>query len=200
MPRPLNPVCLISSNTQRRSQIAEVLRGAGRTVEEYFTAREFLIDVPRTPRATVICDRKVIGMSSIQLALELQGKAEYPFVMIGGIARPNVLLCNNLYDVEVCGILPNEVLAAVRRVENRQFEHPTDLKRLFANLTTRDLTVLKLSVAGLTNAQVGKSMGIDTNRAQTYRSILVAMTNCTDVMELARKWRALCEIDPSRNH
>jgi FixJ family two-component response regulator len=66
--------------------LAEGLRGGGLRVEEYQTAREFLIDKVNHQRGVVVASLRLFGMSGmsgLDLVRELKGEADsFPIVLM----------------------------------------------------------------------------------------------------------------------
>ena len=108
-------VFLIVSDRERRSELAEELRADGLKVEQYQTAREFLIDKVNQKRGVVVASLKLIGMNGLELFEALKSEADFfPVVLLSSLLDVTKAIKSGAEFVN--DLSPDNILAAVRRV------------------------------------------------------------------------------------
>jgi FixJ family two-component response regulator len=182
-------VFLIVSDRKRCSALAEELRADGLKVEEYQTAREFLIDKVNQKRGVVVASLKLIGMNGLELLEALKSEADsFPVVLLSSLLDVTKAIKSGAEFVN--DLSPDNILAAVRRVTTPETFQEKGLRWGFEKLSERESEVLALIANGLSSREIGAEMGIAFKTVESHRARINERTRARDVAELLRMWKA----------
>ena len=182
-------VFLIISDRERRSELAKELRAHGLDVEEYQTAREFLIDKVNHQGGVVVASVRLMGLGGIELANMLKDEVKaFPVVLLAGLIDIPAAVKSEVDFVN--DLSPENVLSAVLRITTPEVFSEKGLRWGFEHLSERETEALALIAKGLSNREIGSAMGISVKTAEAYRANISAKTRARDVAELLRMWKA----------
>ena len=183
-------VFLIVSDRKRCSALAEELRADGLKVEQYQTAREFLIDKVNQKRGVVVASLKLIGiMNGLELFEALKSEADsFPVVLLSSLLDVTKAIKSGAEFVN--DLSPDNILAAVRRVTTPETFQEKGLRWGFEKLSERESEVLALIANGLSSREISAEMGIAFKTVEAHRSRINEKTRASDVAELLRMWKA----------
>ena len=182
-------VFLIVSDRKRCSALAEELRADGLKVEEYQTAREFLIDKVNHQGGVVVASVRLMRLCGIELANTLKGEAKaFPVILMAGHADSPAAVKSGVDFVS--DLSPDNVLAAVRRITTPEVFDEKGLRWGFERLAEREAETLALIAKGLSCREIGAEMGIASKTVESHRARINERTRASDVAELLRMWKA----------
>jgi two-component system response regulator FixJ len=182
-------VFLIVSDRKRCSALAKELRADGLKVEEYQTAREFLIDKVNHQGGVVVASVRLMELGGIELANTLKGEAKaFPVILMAGHADSPAAVKSGAEFVN--DLSPDNILAAVRRVTTPETFQEKGLRWGFEKLSERESAVLALIANGLSSREISAEMGIAFKTVESHRARINERTRASDVAELLRMWKA----------
>ena len=183
-------VFLIVSDRKRCSALAKELRADGLKVEQYQTAREFLIDKVNQKRGVVVASLKLIGiMNGLELFEALKSEADsFPVVLLSSLLDVTKAIKSGAEFVN--DLSPDNILAAVRRFTTPETFQEKGLRWGFEKLSERESEVLALIANGLSSREISAEMGIAFKTVESHRSRINEKTRASDVAELLRMWKA----------
>lgn len=170
----------IDDDESLRETILELLSAAGHSVTVWRDAYSFLAAwTPRTP-AVILTDMRMPDLSGLDLHRELQLKGcQTPVVYISAESTPRQTIQAMKLGAEDFLLKPfgrQELLDAVaqalekdqHRVEHLRFKQAQ--ARSLAELSPRELEVLRLWTRGYNNAEIVEELGIALPTAKQYKS------------------------------
>ena len=165
------------------------MRADGLKVEEYQTAREFLIDKVNQKRGVVVASLKLIGMNGLELFEALKSEADsFPVVLLSSLLDVTKAIKSGAEFVN--DLSPDNILAAVRRVTTPETFQEKGLRWGFEKLSERESEVLALIANGLSSREISAEMGIAFKTVESHRARINERTRASDVAELLRMWKA----------
>ncbi len=170
--------------------LSDGLIEAGYSVEQYQTAREFLIDKPNHKGGVVLSELRLLGMQGLELVEHLAGeRANFPVVLIVNNAdTPKAVKAGVDF---VCGPLSAEILIAViQRAGTPEEFSERDLQWFFDRLTPAESRVLDGVIAGKASRAIAAELGVSTKTVEAHRARINAKSRATDVAQLLRMWKA----------
>jgi FixJ family two-component response regulator len=175
-----------------------VLQAAGFTVVCFPSAEAFLENFDPKQIACLVLDIGLPAMNGAALQDEMQARGiKIPIVFLSGIA--DVPMATHLMKRGATNLLQkpfkdpdlvNAVTEAVMLAKNKQqeFEKFACLRKRAAELTARETEVARCVVNGMSNKQVGISLGISERTVEIHRGRVMRKMQAQSVAELARLW------------
>ena len=183
-------IFLIISDRGIRSKVAEMIRKNGHTVEEYESAREFLIDKVDHKSGAVFVDASLSEISGIQLGEILASERDaFPCVVMSTCRYASRALAAGL-DLIIKPVTEESFLAAIDRCNSPHVFSPEDLRWGFNRLSLREKEVLGFVVQGITSDAIAAKIGTSVKTVEAHRSRIMLRLRADDVGELARIWKA----------
>lgn len=183
-------VFLIVRSVKLQRSLGEELGKTGYNVNEYLSAREFLIDRRRHQRGVVIADVRLIGISGIDLANQLAAEREaFPVVLISNYSDiPKAVKSSVDF---ICGVPTKESVAAAveRTIVPERFQEKA-LRWAFERLSPRENEILERVLAGMASGEIAQDLTLTPRTIEAHRARINAKTRARDVGELIRMWKA----------
>ncbi len=176
--------------------VSRLLRAAGYAVLTFNSAQAFLDKVTPEMAGCVIADLQMPGMNGLELQ-EALGKTSNPLPVIfltgrGDIPTTVSAMRSGAEDFLTKRVGKEELLAAVERAlerdlrERRQRDRLRDLHRRLAELSQRELEVLKQVVQGKLNKQIAADLHISERTVKLHRTNVTRKLAVLSVAELTR--------------
>ena len=173
-----------------------LLESVGFRVEAYLSAEDFLAHFDTTRPGCIVLDVKMPHMNGLELQSELMAR---------GLATPIVFI--TAYGEVSCAVTAckagaadfiekpfrdDVLLAAIRqaidkdRATRQKRAARADFEDRTARLTARERDVMRHVIAGGTNREIARNLGLSPRTVEVHRSRLMDKLNVKSVAELVR--------------
>jgi two-component system, LuxR family, response regulator FixJ len=201
---PTSPVIhLIDDDAAVREALALLIGTVGLRVQTWADAQAFVDRFDRDGIGAIVLDVRMPGISGLTVldTLVAQG-VDQPVLMLTG--HGTVDLCRRAFKSGAAEFLEkpvdDELLLetlqnAVRQhVKSRQ-RHQTDrqARERYALLSEREREVLGLIVAGLTNKEIGRALGLSPRTVESHRANLFDKLAAESLAQVIRQYARLVE-------
>lgn len=190
-------VYVVEADPAVRGWLEEVLESTGLTVTAMASASEFLACQPAPDPACIVSDMLLPDMTGLDLLQCLQDRdVTLPIVFVSAHADvPTVVKAMKAGAVDFLEkpLRAQEVLAAVQaalaRPEGRRKEQgaSAEIQGLMARLTPREREVLGLIMAGLSNKEMARKLGLSPKTIEAHRARLYTKMRADSLADLVRK-------------
>lgn len=188
-------VFIVDDDAAVRDGLGLLCETAGLRVECHPSAESFLAAYRPEQPGCLVLDVRMGAMSGPELQAELVRRGSHlPIVFLtahGDIPMTVRAMRAGAVDFLTKpvhgGLLLERVQAALRSNDallNQQASQHGQRQRL-ASLTPRELEVMNLALAGLSNKQIAKQLGISHRTVELHRSRILHKTGCASLLELA---------------
>ena len=204
MSTPLSPVIhLIDDDDAVRRSLALLIGTVGLRVQPWADPREFIAGFDRSSIGAIVLDVRMPGISGLSVleTLVAQG-VDQPVIMLTG--HGTVEMCRRAFksgaaeflekpvdDQQLLDALQKAVAQHVRTRERDRADR--DARERFAQLSEREREVLGLIVAGLTNKEIGRALGVSPRTVETHRANVFSKLDAESLAQLIRRYAALVE-------
>ena len=180
---------LIMPTRLERSMLAEGLRKEGFHIYVYESAQEFFRDKENQEFGVVLISMKHAGMDGLEVVDRLKNETHaFPVVLLASKSSVGQAIKTGVEFVLTCS--PEEVSAAVRRIEIPEVFDENQLHRGFSRLSSLEREVLDLVAKGFVSREIAVMLDISANTVEARRLRINAKTRAKDVGELLRMWDA----------
>jgi FixJ family two-component response regulator len=187
-------VYVVDDDEAMRLSLARLLRSADWNVETFASGSKFLERAPLTGRGCILLDVKMPGMDGLELHESMAGAGiSLPLIFLSGnsdIPMSVRAMKHGAVDFLVKPV-EEEVLfqvmaEAIRRHDAaHEAQHHRDLiMSRIAQLSSRELAVLKQVLQGRLNKQIGFALGIAEKTVKVHRSRVMEKMEASSVAEL----------------
>jgi FixJ family two-component response regulator len=204
MSTPLSPVIhLIDDDDAVRRSLALLIGTVGLRVQPWADPREFISGFDRSSIGAIVLDVRMPGISGLSVleTLVAQG-VDQPVIMLTGHGTAE--MCRRAFksgaaeflekpvdDQQLLDALQKAVAQHVRTRERDRADR--DARERFAQLSEREREVLGLIVAGLTNKEIGRALGVSPRTVETHRANVFSKLDAESLAQLIRRYAALVE-------
>ncbi|HEX8272444.1 MAG TPA: response regulator [Longimicrobiaceae bacterium] len=196
MPSATPMVFIVDDDVSVRESLESLIRFAGWQPETYASAREFLTrrraDVP----GCLVLDVSLPDLNGLELQKRIAGdRADLPIIFITGYGDiPTTVRAMKAGAVEFLTkpLDDDALLGAVRsaiersRAARGRDEERQAVRACHASLTPREREVMELVVAGLSNKQIGRRLGISVITVKAHRGKVMRKMKADSVADLVR--------------
>jgi FixJ family two-component response regulator len=196
---------LVDDDAGVRDSLALLIGTVGLRVMPWAHPQAFLDGFDREAIGAIVLDVRMPGLGGLQVleALRTQG-ADQPVVMLTG--HGTVALCRQAFKGGAAEFLEKPVddqllldtlQSAIRQhVRSRQRgQADREARERYGQLSPREREVLGLIVAGLTNKEIGRSLGLSPRTVETHRAHLFGKLGAPTLAQLILRYAQLVEDD-----
>jgi FixJ family two-component response regulator len=204
MSAPTSPlVHLIDDDAGVRDGLARLIGTVGLRVQTWADPQQFIVDFDREGVGAIVLDIRMPGMSGLTvLDTLIAGGVDQPVIMLTG--HGTVDLCRRAFKSGAAEFLEKPVddelllealQKAVRAHVRSRERHRADrrARARYALLSEREREVLSLIVAGLTNKEIGRALGLSPRTVETHRANLFAKLGAESLAQVIRQYADLVE-------
>lgn len=196
---------LVDDDPAVRDSLALLIGTVGLRVRTWAQPQAFLDGFDRDAIGAVVLDVRMPGLGGLQVldALREQG-ADQPVVMLTG--HGTVAMCRRAFKGGAAEFLEKPVddqllldalQAAVRQHVRSRQRHQADreARERYAQLSPREREVLGLIVAGLTNKEIGRALGLSPRTVEAHRAHLFGKLGAPTLAQLILRYAQLADDD-----
>ncbi len=207
MNTPLSPLIhLIDDDAAVRDSLALLISTVGLRVQPWASPPVFLAEFNRSGIGAIVLDVRMPGISGLTVLETLIAEGvDQPVIMLTG--HGTVEMCRRAFksgaaeflekpvdDQLLLDTLQSAVRLHVKSRERNQADR--DARERFSQLSEREREVLGLIVAGLTNKEIGRALGVSPRTVETHRANLFVKLNAESLAQLIRHYATLVEATP----
>ena len=201
---PLSPlVHLIDDDEAVRASLALLIGTVGLRVQSWADPQAFLAGFDRQQVGAVVLDVRMPGISGLTVLDTLVAEGvDQPVIMLTG--HGTVEMCRRAFKAGAAEFLekPVDDQALLEALQNAVRQHVRSRQRQqagrearqrYAQLSEREREVLGLIVAGLTNKEIGRALGLSPRTVESHRANLFGKLEVESLAQLIRHYAALVE-------
>ncbi len=202
--QPVSPLIhLVDDDPAVRDALARLIGTVGLRVAPWAHPDDFLSNFDRDAVGAVVLDMRMPGLSGLAVLERLRAQGvDLPVVMLTG--HGTVEMCRRAFkagaaeflekpvdDDLLLDALHQAVRAHVRSRERAQADRGA--RERVAHLSEREREVLGLVVAGLTNKEIARALGLSPRTVETHRANLCAKLEVDTLAQLIRRYGAIVD-------
>jgi FixJ family two-component response regulator len=201
---PTSPlVHLVDDDAAVRDALERLIGTVGLRVHAWADPQAFVAGFDREAIGAIVLDIRMPGVSGLAVLDTLIGQGvDQPVIMLTG--HGTVDLCRRAFkagaaeflekpvaDDMLLDALQKAVRAHVRSRERHRADR--DARERYERLSEREREVLSLIVAGLTNKEIGRALGLSPRTVETHRANLFAKLEAESLAQVIRRYADLVE-------
>lgn len=196
-------VNLVDDDAAVRESLALLVGTVGLRVAPWGDPQTFLAGFDRDAIGAIVLDVRMPGLSGLMVLERLLAEGvDQPVIMLTG--HGTVDMCRRAFKAGAAEFLEKPVddqalldaLQQAVRAHARQRQRQRgdrEARERYGRLSEREREVLGLIVAGLTNKEVGRALGLSPRTVETHRAHLFAKLAVESLAQLVRRYADLAE-------
>lgn len=201
---PTSPLIqLVDDDDAVRESLALLIGTVGLRVAAWKDPQAFLDGFDRDAIGAIVLDVRMPGLSGLSVLERLRAQGmDQPVVMLTG--HGTVELCRRAFKAGAAEFLekPVDDEPLLEAIHNAVRTHVRSRERNIADrearervssLSPREHEVLSLVVAGLTNKEIGRALGLSPRTVETHRAHLLAKLQVQSLAQLIRRYAVLVD-------
>jgi FixJ family two-component response regulator len=201
-------VYLVDDDPAVRESICDLLDSAGILSSCFSSAEEFLAQWNREMQGCLLLDVRLPGISGIELqSLLIEKPLALPIIIMtahGDIPMVRKALKSGAVEFLTKPFPDQELLASVQQAfalhrASRELEGAVQcIQQRTQTLSQREMQVLELVTAGLTNKEIGKKLHLSIVTIKLYRGQLMRKMQAESFADLVKMWQTVRPAEPHR--
>lgn len=201
---PTSPLIhIVDDDDAVRDSLVRLIGSVGLRAQAWPDALQFLGAFEREAIGAIVLDLRMPGLGGLAVLERLMAEGvDQPVVMLTG--HGTVEQCRRAFKAGAAEFLEKPVddqllidtlQQAVRTHVRSRERHRAgrEARERYAQLTEREREVLGLIVAGLTNKEIGRALGLSPRTVETHRANLFAKLQAESLAQLIRHYAELVE-------
>lgn len=198
-------IYLIDDDEAVRQSLSLLISTVGLRVQAYPNPEQFLREFDAGSIGAIVLDVRMPGTSGLAVLERLVSQhVDQPVIMLTG--HGTVELCRRAFKAGAAEFLEKPVddqvlidtlQQCVRRHVLSRARNQADrqARERYALLSEREREVLALIVAGLTNKEIGRALGVSPRTVESHRANLFDKLQIDTLAQLIRQYATLVEIN-----
>jgi FixJ family two-component response regulator len=193
-------VFIVDDDYAVRDGLALVVETAGLTCQTFESAEHFLQSYSSDQRGCLLLDLNMPGLDGLELQAELiQRNIHLPIIFLTGYGDiPQTVRAIKAGAVDFL-TKPVESRDLIRRINavlqteskmHNQFMQQQEFCNRLNSLTPRELELLPIILAGLSNKQIGRKLDISYRTVEVHRARILNKTGVANLLELGHLYEA----------
>ena len=194
---------LVDDDEAVRDSLALLIGTVGLRVRTYAGSEAFLAEFDPDSVGAIVLDVRMPGVSGLSVLDTLVARGiDQPVIMLTG--HGTVDLCRRAFKAGAAEFLEkpvdDDLLLDTLQQAIRQHVHSRERNRAdakarerYAQLSEREREVIGLIVAGLTNKEIARALGLSPRTIETHRANLFAKLQTASLAQLIRHYAGLIE-------
>jgi len=190
---------LIDDDAAVRESLALLIATIGLRVQTWAEPQAFLDGFDRQGIGALVLDIRMPGLGGLAVLERLKAEGvDQPVIMLTG--HGTVALCRRAFKSGAAEFLEKPVddellVETLQQAVRARQRHAGDrvARERYAQLSEREREVLGLIVAGLTNKEIGRALGLSPRTVETHRANLFAKLESESLAQLIRHYAALVD-------
>jgi two-component system, LuxR family, response regulator FixJ len=189
-------VHIVDDDEAVRDSLAALVETAGYSAKTYASALELLNSPEGLATECIVADVRMPDMNGLELQQELKRRGVLvPFIVITGHADVNLAVqamkagaadfLEKPFDSEKFLFSLREALERGRGTASTDAMHSSS-SGFFANLTPRECEIVDKLVAGLSNKEIARELGISYRTVEVHRARIMDKTQARSLSQLVR--------------
>jgi two-component system response regulator FixJ len=189
-------VHVIDDDVAIRGSLTFVLEGSGLSSRAYSSARDFLAVAAEISQGCLVTDIRMPEMNGLELIAELRARgSRLPIIVMtahGDVQAAVAAMKNGALDFLEKPFDDEVLVVAIRRALNAQVDEVERVgavgrfATLLADLSPREVEVLRGVVEGKANKTIAYQLGISSRTVEVYRGKVYGKTGAQSLSELVR--------------
>jgi len=202
-------VFLVDDDPAIRESICDLLDSAGIRTCCYSSAEEFLSQLSSASQGCLLLDVRLPGMSGMELqGLLLERRVALPIILMtahGDIPMVRKALKSGAVEFLTKPFQDRELLDSVRQAftlnrTSRESEAAfQSIHQRMQTLTQREMQVLELVTAGLTNKEIGQKLHLSIVTIKLYRGQVMRKMQAESFADLVKFWQTVHPAEPHKD-
>ena len=202
-------VFLVDDDPAIRESICDLLDSAGIRTRCYSSAEEFLSQLSSASQGCLLLDVRLPGMSGMELqGLLLERRVALPIILMtahGDIPMVRKALKSGAVEFLTKPFQDRELLDSVRQAftlnrTSRESEAAfQSIHQRMQTLTQREMQVLELVTAGLTNKEIGQKLHLSIVTIKLYRGQVMRKMQAESFADLVKFWQTVHPAEPHKD-
>lgn len=190
-------VLVVDDDPTVRESLTLLMETLGFSIQTFDSAEAFLLNYSPVNPGCLILDINMPGMSGLELQLELsRRKIHLPIIFLTGYG--NIPLTVRTIKAGAVDFLTKPVQGRLlidlvksafqqcQSASKQEEEKGNPQGAPIAHLTPRELDVMSLTVAGLTNKEIARRLGISHRTVEIHRARVMEKTGAGNLLQLAQ--------------
>ncbi len=196
-------VFVVDDDDDVRESTALLLRMEGYDVQTFASGSAFLQNMAAPSRGCLLTDVRMPEMNGVELIEEARKKSIFlPVIVLTAYADVSLAVQAMKLGARDLLLKPFDLEALLDALEaafsqNRSEESLQTVRDRLATLTAREAEVLQGLLAGMTNKEIARDLGISVRTAEVHRANIMAKTGAQSLVALIKMAVAA---DPTRLH
>lgn len=193
-------VFIVDDDEAVRDGLGMVIETVGIPCQTYESGEQFLENYVIGTPGCLVLDINMPGMNGDELQVELNRRdIHLPIIFLTSygdiptsvrtIKAGAVDFLTKPYQIDqLIELIQAELQNETQRYTQKK--HETDFRRRLNSLTSREMEILPLTLAGIPNKEIAQQLGISFRTVELHRTNILRKTGATNFLELARQCEA----------
>ena len=190
------PIFLVDDDAAVRDALCLYLEGTGFVVRTFDSAEAFLGRIDGMGRGVLVLDRRMTGMSGLELQAELKARSlEMPTIFItghGDVPMSVRAMKEGATDFLEKPFRNSDLLTSIEQVlaqdaeKMEDYRYHAEVRKKYDSLTPREKEVMEHIVQGLPNKSVAELLSVSMRTVEAHRGRVMEKMDARSLPDLVR--------------